>query len=275
QIGVEKVELEELLPRADVISLHVPMTDKTKNILSREALAKTKPGVIIVNAARGGLVDEAALREALESEHVAAAGFDVFTVEPAKENVLFGAPNFIATPHLGASTNEAQENVALQVAEQMSDYLLTGAVTNALNMPAISAEEAPRLKPFAILAEKLGAFAGQVADNGLEAVEIEFEGHVSALNTKPLACAALAGILRPLLQDVNMVSAPALLRERGTPLKESKRDTSPIYDSLIRVKVQTGGKWRTLAGAVFAGTPKIVEVKRMVLEADFQPVMLF
>jgi D-3-phosphoglycerate dehydrogenase len=164
QIGVEKVELEELLPRADVISLHVPMTDKTKNILSREALAKTKPGVIIVNAARGGLVDEAALREALEKEHVAAAAFDVFTIEPAKENVLFGAPNFIGTPHLGASTNEAQENVALQVAEQMADYLLTGAVTNALNMPSITAEEAPRLKPFAALAEKLGAFAGQIVD---------------------------------------------------------------------------------------------------------------
>ena len=275
QLGVEKVELEELLPRADVISLHVPMTDKTKNILSREALAKTKPGVIIVNAARGGLVDEAALREALESEHVAAAGFDVFTVEPAKENVLFGAPNFIATPHLGASTNEAQENVALQVAEQMADYLLSGAVTNALNMPSITAEEAPRLKPFAALAEKLGAFAGQIVDDGLDAVEIEYEGQVAALNTKPLTAALLSGLLRPLLQEVNMVSAPAILKERGTPLTESKRDLSPIYDSLIRVKVQTGGKWRTLAGTVVAGAPKIAEVKLMQLEAHFHPVMLF
>ncbi len=275
QIGVEKVELEDLLPRADVISLHVPMTEKTKNILSRDALAKTKPGVIIVNAARGGLVDETALREALENEHVAAAAFDVFTIEPAKENVLFGAPNFIATPHLGASTNEAQENVALQVAEQMSDYLLTGAVTNALNMPSITAEEAPRLKPFAALAEKLGTFAGQIVDEGLEAVEIEYEGQVADLNTKPLTAALLAGLLRPLLQDVNMVSAPAILKERGTPLTESKRDQSPIYDSLIRVKVQTGGKWRTLAGTVVAGAPKIAEVKMMQLEAAFHPVMLF
>ncbi len=275
QIGVEKVELEELLARADVITLHVPLTEKTKNVLSRENLAKTKRGVIIVNAARGGLVDEAALREALETEHVAAAAFDVFTIEPAKENVLFGAPNFIATPHLGASTNEAQENVALQVAEQMSDYLLTGAVTNALNMPSITAEEAPRLKPFAALAEKLGAFAGQIVDEGLDEVEIEYEGDVAKLNMKPLTAAALAGLLRPLLQDVNVVSAPALLKERGAVLTESTRDTSPTYDSLIRIKVKTGGGWRTLAGAVIGGKPRIVEVKGMALEAPFHPVSLY
>ena len=274
-IGVEKVELEELLARADIISLHVPMTEKTKNVLSREALAKTKKGVIIINAARGGLVDEAALREALDSGHVSAAAFDVFTVEPAKENPLFGAPNFIATPHLGASTNEAQENVALQVAEQMSDYLMSGAVTNALNMPSITAEEAPRLKPFTALAEKLGAFAGQIVDDGLEEVEIEYEGEVAKLNMKPLTATALAGLLRPLLQDVNVVSAPALLKERGVPLTESTRDDSPIYDSLIRIKVKTGGKWRTLAGTVVAGAPKIAEVKQMQLEAPFHPVMLF
>ncbi|HRK62875.1 MAG TPA: phosphoglycerate dehydrogenase [Terricaulis sp.] len=274
-IGVEKVELEELLARADIISLHVPMTEKTKNVLSREALAKTKKGVIIINAARGGLVDESALREALDSGHVSAAAFDVFTVEPAKENPLFGAPNFIATPHLGASTNEAQENVALQVAEQMSDYLMSGAVTNALNMPSITAEEAPRLKPFTALAEKLGAFAGQIVDDGLEEVEIEYEGEVAKLNMKPLTATALAGLLRPLLQDVNVVSAPALLKERGVPLTESTRDDSPIYDSLIRIKVKTGGKWRTLAGTVVAGAPKIAEVKQMQLEAPFHPVMLF
>lgn len=274
ELGVEKVEMDALLDRADVISLHVPMTDNTRNILSAERLARTKPGVIVINAARGGLVDEPALRVLLESGHVAAAGFDVFSVEPAHENVLFGAPNFVATPHLGASTTEAQVNVAVQVAEQMSDYLTSGAVTNALNMPSITAEEAPRLKPFADLAEKLGTFAGQIADEGLEAVEIEFEGNVSALNTKPLVSAALAGILRPLLQDVNMVSAPAILTERGTPLVVSKRDTSPIYDSLIRIKVETGGRWRTLAGAPFPGAGKIVEVQGMALEADFHPVML-
>jgi D-3-phosphoglycerate dehydrogenase len=275
EIGVEKVELDDLLKRADFITLHVPMTDKTRNILSKENIAKTKKGVVIVNAARGGLVDEAALREALESGRVAAAGFDVFSAEPAKENVLFGAPNFIATPHLGASTNEAQENVALQVAEQMADYLLTGAVTNALNMPSITAEEAPRLKPYAALAEKLGLFAGQIVDDGLEAVAIEYEGDVARVNTRPLTAALLAGLMRPMLQEVNMVSAPAILKERGVPLTESKSESSPTYDSLIRVKVQTGGKWRSLAGAVMGGAPKIVEVKNMTLEAPFTPVTLF
>jgi D-3-phosphoglycerate dehydrogenase len=274
KLGVEKVELEDLLSRADVISLHTPLTDKTKNILSAEALAKTRRGVIIVNAARGGLVDEAALRAALENGHVAAAGFDVFITEPAKESALFGAPNFVATPHLGASTNEAQENVALQIAEQMSDYLLAGAVTNALNMASISAEEASRLKPFIGLIDKLGAFAGQIADDGLEAVEIEFEGDVAQLNTQPLTAIALASLMRPLMPDVNMVSAPAVLKQKGTPLTESRRETSPIYGSLIRIKVLTGGRWRTLAGVVNAGTAKIVEVKGMALEADFHPVML-
>lgn len=274
ELGVETVDLGDLLSRADIVSLHVPMTEHTRNILSAENLGRTKAGVIIVNVARGGLVDEEALRDLLDSGHVAAAAFDVFSVEPARDNVLFGATNFIATPHLGASTAEAQVNVARQVAEQMSDYLLTGAVTNALNMPSISAEEAPRLKPFAELAEKLGVFAGQLVDAPLEEIEIVFEGYVAELNTNPLVCGALAGILRPQLQDVNMVSAPAIVRERGIALTESKRERSPVYDSLIRIKLLTGGSWRTLAGAVFAGAPKIVEVKGMALEADFQPVML-
>jgi D-3-phosphoglycerate dehydrogenase / 2-oxoglutarate reductase len=274
KLGVEKVELEDLLSRADAISLHTPLTDKTRNILAADTLAKTKRGVIIVNAARGGLVDEAALRAALDSGQVAAAGFDVFVTEPAKQSVLFGAPNFVATPHLGASTNEAQENVALQIAEQMSDYLLAGAVTNALNMASISAEEASRLKPFIGLIEKLGAFAGQIADDGLEAIEIEYEGEVVHLNTQPLTAIALAALMRPLMPEVNMVSAPAVLKQKGTPLTESRRETSPIYGSLIRIKVLTGGRWRTLAGVVNAGSAKIVEVKGMPLEADFHPVML-
>jgi D-3-phosphoglycerate dehydrogenase len=274
RLGVEKCELHELLTRSDVISLHTPLTDKTRNILSAEALACTKRGVIIVNAARGGLVDEAALRDALESGQVAAAGFDVFTTEPARESALFGAPNFVATPHLGASTVEAQENVALQVAEQISDFLLTGAVTNALNMASISAEDASRLKPFMGLIDKLGTFAGQIADDGIEAVEIEYEGEVAELNTQPLTAIALAALMRPLMPDVNVVSAPAVLRQKGSALTESKRETSPIYGSLVRIKVLTGGRWRSLAGVVNAGTAKIVEVKGMALEADFHPVML-
>jgi D-3-phosphoglycerate dehydrogenase / 2-oxoglutarate reductase len=274
KLGVEKVELDDLLARADAISLHAPLTDKTRNILSAQAIAAARSGVIIVNAARGGLVDEVALRAALDSGHVAAAAFDVFTTEPARTSVLFGAPNFIATPHLGASTSEAQENVALQVAEQMADFLLTGAVINALNMASISAEEAPRLKPYMELAERLGSFAGQIADDGLEAIGIEYEGEVAHLNTRPLTAMALASVIRPLMPDVNMVSAPAVLKEHGTPLTESRRESSPIYGSLIRISVQTGGRWRTIAGVLNAGAAKIVEVKGVSLEADFHPVML-
>ncbi|HEY0746572.1 MAG TPA: hypothetical protein VGD63_07730, partial [Steroidobacteraceae bacterium] len=190
-------------------------------------------------------------------------------------SVLFGAPNFVATPHLGASTSEAQENVAIQVAEQICDYLLSGAVTNALNMASISAEEAPRLKPFIGLIDKLGSFAGQIADDGIEAVEIEYEGEVAHLNTQPLTAMALASLMKPLLPDINIVSAPAVIKGKGIPLVESRRETSPVYGSLIRIKVLTGGRWRTLAGAVNAGTAKIVEVKGVALEADFHPVMLF
>ncbi len=275
EMGVEKVELDDLLARADVITLHTPLTDKTRNILSAENLAKTKKGVLIVNCARGGLVDEVALRELLDSGHVGGAGFDVFVTEPAKENPLFGSDKVVATPHLGASTNEAQENVALQVAEQMSDYLLTGAVTNALNSPSITAEEAPRLKPFVALAEKIGAFAGQMVDFGITAIDIAYEGDVAALNVKPMTSAALAGVLKPMLAEINMVSAPAVAKERGITVSESRQEVSPTYDSLMRITITTEKGKRSFAGTVIAGTPRIVEVKGMELDAAFGPAMLY
>jgi D-3-phosphoglycerate dehydrogenase len=275
EIGVEKVELEELLARADVITLHTPLTDKTRGILSAEALAKARKGVMIVNCARGGLVDEDALRRGLDEGRIGGAAFDVFVEEPAKSNVLFGAPNFIATPHLGAATGEAQENVALQVAEQMSDYLLTGAVTNALNSPSITADEAPKLRPYVALAERLGAFAGQMVDEGLQGVDIAFEGDVAALNVKPLTAAALAGVLRPMLAQINMVSAPAVARERGVTVSESRQETSPVYENLMRVTVITDLGRRAFAGTVVAGAPRIVEVKGMELDAAFAPAMLY
>ena len=275
EIGVEKVELDQLLDRADVITLHTPLTDKTRNILSAENLAKTKKGVLIINCARGGLVDEAALRKLLDQGHVGGAAFDVFVEEPARENVLFGAENFIATPHLGASTVEAQENVALQVAEQMSDYLLTGAVSNALNSPSVTAEEAPRLKPFVALAERLGAFAGQMVDFGIKVIDIAYEGEVAKLNTKPLTAASLAGLMRPMLAEVNMVSAPAVAKERGVTVSELRRGDSPIYESLIRITVTTEKGKRSFAGSVLAGTPRVVEVKGMDLDAPFGEKMLY
>jgi D-3-phosphoglycerate dehydrogenase len=275
ELGVEKVELEDLLARADCITLHTPLTDKTRNILSAENLARTRKGVLIVNCARGGLVDEAALRKLLDDGHVGGAAFDVFVEEPAKANPLFGAENFIATPHLGASTNEAQENVALQVAEQISDYLLTGAVTNALNSPSVTAEEAPRLKPFIALAEKLGAFAGQMVDFGIKAIDIAYEGDVAQLNAKPMTAAALAGVMRPMLAEINMVSAPAVAKERGITVSESRQEDSPIYESLIRITVTTEKGKRSFAGSVLAGTPRVVEVKGMDLDAPFMPTMLY
>ncbi|MDQ2860997.1 MAG: phosphoglycerate dehydrogenase [Pseudomonadota bacterium] len=275
EIGVEKVELDDLLARADIITLHTPLTDKTRDILSAEALARTKKGVLIVNCARGGLVDEAALRRGLDSGHIGGAAFDVFVEEPARENVLFGAANFIATPHLGAATGEAQENVALQVAEQMSDYLLTGAVTNALNSPSITADEAPKLRPYVALAEKLGALAGQMVDENLKGIAIAFEGDVASLNVKPLTAAALAGVLRPMLAQINMVSAPAVARERGITVSESRQETSPTYETLMRVTVATDARSHVFAGTVVAGSPRIVEVKGMELDAAFAPAMLY
>ncbi|HMO43618.1 MAG TPA: phosphoglycerate dehydrogenase, partial [Phenylobacterium sp.] len=275
-MGVQKVELDELLARADFITLHTPLTDKTRNILSAENLAKAKKGVKIINCARGGLIDEAALPKEQGEGHIGRPAFRVLLEEAAKENVLFGAENFIATPHLGASTNEAQENVALQVAEQMSDYLLTGAVTNALNSPSVTAEEAPRLAPFIALAGKLGVFAGQMVDFGVKAIDIAYEGEVSKLNAKPLTAAALAGVLRPMLGDaVNMVSAPAVAKERGITLSESHQDDSPIYESLIRITVTTEKGKRSFAGSVLAGTPRVIEVKGMDLDAPFGPTMLY
>src|SRR4051812_35239726 len=275
EIGVEKVELEDLLARADFITLHTPLTDKTRNILGAESLAKTKKGVRIIDCARGGLVDEEALRKLIDEGHVAGAAFDAFSVEPAKENALFGSDKVVATPHLGASTVEAQENVALQVAEQISDYLLTGAVTNALNSPSVNAEEAPRLKPYIALAEKLGSFAGQMVDFGIKAIDVAYEGDVAALNARPMTAAALAGVMRPMLNEVNMVSAPAVAKERGITVSESRQDDSPIYESLIRITVTTEKGKRSFAGSVLAGTPRIVEVKGMDLDSPFSPTMLY
>ncbi len=275
ELGVEKVELDALLDRAHVISLHAPLTDKTRGVLSAQALAKTRRGAFIINCARGGLADEAAVRALLDSGHLGGAAFDVFVEEPARANPLFGAPNFIATPHLGASTVEAQENVALQAAEQVADHLLTGAVSNALNMPSISAEEAPRLKPFVALAQTLGALAGQMVDAELQAVEVAFLGEVAELNVKPLTAAALAGVLRPALAEVNMVSAPAVARARGVAVTESRGADAPVYDSLVRVTVTTPDGAQSVAGTVVAGQPRVVDLLGFETDAPIAPAMLF
>ncbi|MFO1172857.1 MAG: phosphoglycerate dehydrogenase [Hyphomicrobiaceae bacterium] len=275
-LKVEKVELDELLRRADFLTLHTPLTDKTRNLIDAEALAKTRPGVRIVNCARGGLIDEAALKAALDSGHVAGAALDVFMVEPAKENALFGHENVICTPHLGASTTEAQEKVAVQVAEQMCAYLLKGAITNAINFPAISAEEAPRLRPFVKLAEQLGSFAGQLTESGLKEVRLEYVGEVAELNTKALTAAALAGILAPLLEGANMVSAPVLAKERGIAVADTRRGQEGAYGTYMRLTVVTERQERSVAGTVFSGgRPRLVQIKGIDMEAELTPHMLY
>ena len=274
-LGVEKVELDELLHRADFISLHTPLTEQTRNILNKASLAKCRKGVRIINCARGGLIVEDDLKAALDSGQVAGAALDVFLTEPAKENGLFGHPRLVATPHLGAATTEAQENVALQVAEQMSDYLLLGAITNAINMPSVTAEEAPRLRPYMRLAEQLGAFLGQLAEGSLTKVRIEYEGHVATLNTRPLTAIVLEALLRPLMDSVNMVNAPLVAKERNIEVSEVKHDREGDYLTLMRVTIEAD-KERHLAGTLFAGNrPRLVQVRGIEIEAELGPNMLY
>jgi D-3-phosphoglycerate dehydrogenase len=275
-LGVEKVELEDLFKRADFITLHTPLTEKTRNIIDAAALKRMKKGVRIVNCARGGLVDEAALHDALKSGQAAGAAFDVFVEEPATDNPLFTLPNVVCTPHLGAATSEAQENVALQIAEQMSDYLLRGAISNAVNFPSITAEEAPRLKPFIALAEKLGSFAGQLTEGSITKLQISYEGHVAQMKTKALTSAAIAGFLRPMLQDVNVVSAPVVAKERGIVVEEMTREAAGDYESLMTVTVVTPEMTRWVSGTVYAdGRPRIVNIKGIRMDAEFGPSMIY
>jgi len=275
-IGVEKVELPELFARADFITLHTPLTEATKNIIDAKAIAQMKDGVRIINCARGGLVVEEDLKAALDSGKVAGAGMDVFIEEPAKTNVLFGLENVVATPHLGASTNEAQVNVALQVADQMADYLMSGAVTNALNMPSVSAEDAPKLRPYMKLAEQLGSFAGQITDSAIAKVQIEYCGQVSELNHKPLTAIILKGLLSPLLESVNMVSAPAVAKERNIEVSEVTCEMLEEFQTLVRVTVTTSvGQSRSVAGTVFAQSkPRLVEIRGISIDAELGPNML-
>ena len=276
EMGVEKADLETVLAKADFITLHTPLTEETRNILSRERLAKTKKGVRIVNCARGGLIDEVALKEALDSGQVAGAALDVFLEEPAKTSPLFGTPNFISTPHLGASTTEAQVNVALQVAEQLADFLVNGGVTNALNMPSLSAEEAPKLKPYMALAEKLGLLVGQLTSDTIPRISIHAEGAAAELNIKPIVAAVLSGFMRQHSSTVNMVNAPFLARERGIEVREVKTERDVDYHTLIRVSVKTDAGERSVAGTLFSNSePRLVELFGIKVEAELTGHMMY
>lgn len=275
-LGVERVSLDELLGRADFITLHTPLTEQTRNLIDAAAFAKMKDGVRLINCARGGLVVEADLAAALDSGKVAGAAVDAFVEEPAPQsNPLFGRDNVVATPHLGAATNEAQENVAIQIAEQMSDYLLTGAVSNAVNMPSLTAEEAARLKPYMKLAEQLGSFAGQLTETEITAVEVTYEGAIAALNTKPLTAIALTGLLSPQLSTINMVNAPVICRERNIRVSETLRADPGDYQTLIRVAVTFEGRARAVEGTLFGDRPRLVSVAGIPLEAELHGHVLY
>jgi len=276
KMGVRKVELEELFAHADFITLHVPYTEQTANILSRENIARLKPGVRVINCARGGLVDEAALAEALKSGHVAGAGFDVFEVEPATDSPLFGLPNVVCTPHLGAATTEAQENVALQVAEQMSDYLLTGAVQNALNMPSVTAAEARIMGPWLKLAGHLGSFVGQLTKEAIEEIHITYNGVVGTMNLEALNCGVIAGIMKAVNPDVNMVSAPVIARDRGIEISTTAQDKTGAFEGYIRLEVKTELRQRSIAGTVFSdGKPRFIQIKGINIDAEVGEHMLY
>jgi len=276
KLGVQKVDLDELLARADFITLHVPKTEQTSNILNAEAIAKLKPAVRVINCARGGLVDEVALAEALKSGHVAGAAFDVFEVEPATDSPLFNLPNVVCTPHLGAATTEAQENVAVQVAEQMSDYLLTGAVTNALNMPSVTAEEAKTMGPWLALAGHLGAFIGQMTSEPIKAINILYDGTVASMNLAALNCGVVAGIMKAGNPDVNMVSAPVIAEERGIKISTTNQNKSGVFDAYIKVTVVTQTRERSVAGTVFSdGKPRFIQIKGINVDAEIGRHMLY
>ncbi len=275
-LGVTKVELGDLLHRADFITLHVPLTDKTRNILSAEALASTKKGVRIINCARGGLIDEAALLDALNSGQVSGAALDVFEVEPATNSPLFNHANVVVTPHLGASTTEAQENVALQVAEQMADYLLTGAVSNALNMPSVTAEEAAVMGPWVKLASHLGAFVGQMTDEPIKAINVLYDGAVAEMNLAALNCATIAGIMKATNPDVNMVSAPIVAKERGIQISTTRQEKSGVFDAYIKLTVVTDKRERSVAGTCFSdGKPRFIQIKGINIDAEIGRHMLY
>ena len=269
KMGIEQVTLEDLFRRSDFISIHTPLTPETKNLINAQSIAKMKDGVRIVNCARGGIVNEADLYQALVAKKVAGAAFDVFEKEPAdSQNPLLTLDNFICSPHLGAATTEAQENVALAIAEQIVDYLVHGVIRNAVNLPSIPADILPAVRPYLILAEKLGAFAAQVLEGGLEKVTIEYRGDVANLATTPITVAALRGLLNPILEySVNYVNAPVIAKERGIEIKETRSTDAGDFTSLIILELQAGKGVVRVGGTLYRRKdPRIVDLNGFPLE---------
>ena len=268
EMGVEKVTLDELFKRSDFITLHTPLTEKTKNIIGKDSFAKMKKGVRIINCARGGLVDEDALKENLESGHVASAALDVFVNEPPKGSSLLGTKNLILTPHLGASTTEAQEKVALQIAEQISDYLKTGAILNAVNTFSLTAKEYTSVKPYLKLCSLLGGFAGQLTENAVKSVQVEFEGQAANINTQPLLQTIIFSLLKPTMDNVNVINSLLVAKSKSIAISEVKHQKQSEYQTLIKLIVTTDKQTRSVSGTLFGGKPRVVEVKGIEIDAE-------
>ncbi len=275
-LGVKVVELDELIKEADFITLHVPLTNETKNMINAENIAKMKKGVRIINASRGGVVDEDALYRALKSGKVASAALDVYEKEPPEGSPLLELNNLVCTPHLGAATEDAQENVAIAVANQIMDYLLYGTIKNAVNFPAVSADILPILQPYINLAERLGSFISQNFDGGIEEVTIEYKGQVAELNLETMTIAALKGILTPILEEtVNFINAPLIAKERGIEVKEITTSDAGDYHSMLAIKIKSGKKESLVSGVLHGKKePRIIAINGFAVEVVPEGEML-
>jgi len=278
KMGVSLVELPELFRLADIVSVHTPLTPETKSLINAKVIETMKPGVVIVNCARGGIVDETDLCEALKTKRVAAAAFDVFEDEPVKaDNPLLAMDNFICTPHIGAQTAEAQENVAIGIAEQIVDYFTRGVARGAVNIPSISPDLLPRLQPFLTLAERLGSLQMQLSQGGIERVTVEYSGEVAALSVAPLTIAVLKGLLSRIMEHpVNYVNAPTVAKERGIEVKEIKSSDAGDFISLIRVRVEAGKVSHQVAGTLYhKKEARVVEINQFKVEMVPEGHLLF
>ncbi len=269
ELGIETVELNELFRRADFISVHTPLTNETRSLIDAQAIRQMKDGVMIANCARGGIINERDIYEALKSKKVAGAAFDVFDEEPVKpDHPLLALDNFICTPHIGASTEEAQENVAVAIAEQFVDYFKKGVARGAVNIPSVPPEVLAQLTPYLGLAERMGFFQAQLIDGGIEQVTVEYSGEVANLSLAPLTVAVLKGLLATILQEgVNAVNAPFIAKKRGIEVKEVKGSDAGDYTSLIRIHVKAGTQTHQLAGTLYhKKEPRVIESNAYAVE---------
>ncbi len=277
KMGIEKGDLSEVLRKADFITVHTPLTAETRNLINAENIKTMKNGVFLINCARGGIVNEKALFAALESGKVAGAALDVYEKEPPEKNPLVGHERVVTTPHLGASTQEAQENVAIAVAEQIVDYLIFGTIRNAVNFPSIPADQVKILQPFISLAEKIGGFTSQIFEGAIKEVTLEYRGEMAGLNVSPLTIAALKGLLTPMLdEEVNFVNAPFIAKERGIEVKETKSGDAGDYLSLIAMQVKSSEKTLSVMGTLLSKKePRVIKIDNFTVEIVPEGHMLF